>query len=156
MPPLQNPIHVGCGYRAVQNVSVNRGQNMARSAIPKLTRPRLPQGRYYTIEQRPNRPSTGRLGLNTFPVRPYPLPLAPPWEQVGREIRGGLAFAVRRGGGRPGIWVRDDHLSIEVPGGVAQERGDDGEAKEKRQRAYPPEGPAAQSPRCPRPPVLGD
>jgi len=59
--------------------------------------------------------------------------LAPPWKQSRREIRRGTPLTPRARRNRPGIGIRRDDLAIEMPGGVAEQRDDDGEAEEGRE-----------------------
>src|SRR5258708_4702206 len=61
--------------------------------------------------------------------------LAPPWKQCGREIRRRTPFPMRARQDWSRIGIRCDHLAIEMPGGVAEQRYDDGEAEEERQRS---------------------
>src|ERR1035437_6824775 len=58
--------------------------------------------------------------------------LAPPRKQRRRENRRGAPLAVRAGRDRPRIGVPRDYRAIEMPGSVAEQRDDDGEAKEER------------------------
>src|SRR5712692_702209 len=51
-----------------------------------------------------------------------------PWKQCGREIRRGAPLARRTGRDRPRIGIRCDDLAIEMPGGMAEQRNNDGEA----------------------------
>ena len=55
--------------------------------------------------------------------------LATPWKQGGREIRRGAPLALTAGRERLWIGIRLDHLAIEMPGGVAEQRDHHGEAK---------------------------
>src|ERR1700730_17741922 len=61
--------------------------------------------------------------------------LAPPWKQGRREIRRRAPLAPRAGRDRPRIGIGRDHLAIEMPSGMAEQRDYDGKAKEERQRS---------------------
>src|SRR6202040_485716 len=61
--------------------------------------------------------------------------LAPPWKQRRWEIGRRTSFPMRAGRDRPRIGIRCDHLAIEMPGRVTEQRDDDRKADEERQRA---------------------
>src|SRR6202165_2362600 len=73
--------------------------------------------------------------------------LAPPRKQGGREIRRGAPLALGTGRDRPRVGIRRDHLSIEMPGGVAEQGGDDRKTEEQRQRSQNQQHRDDQSPR---------
>ena len=84
----------------------------------------------------PNRRSTidRRLGRDS-PSAGY----APSLRRHGNRLAGKSAAGRRsrcgRRRNRPRIGIRRDHLAIEMPGGVAEQRDDDGKPEEQRQRS---------------------
>src|SRR5205814_6512192 len=61
--------------------------------------------------------------------------LTPPRKQRRGEIRGRAALARRTGGEGPRIGIRRNHLAIEMPGGMAEQRDNDRKPEEQRQRS---------------------
>src|ERR1700759_4471123 len=78
-------------------------------------------------------PAIPSLSIKRYPCRSSAV-LAPPRKQVGRELGGRSLFTRRTGRGQPQVRIRRDHLAIEMPGGVAKQRDDDGKTKEERDR----------------------
>src|ERR1700678_1734846 len=60
--------------------------------------------------------------------------LTPPWEQIGGEVGGGPLFARRTRWSEPLEGVRRDHLTIEMPGRVTEQRDHDRKTEKERDR----------------------